>query len=71
MYRFFSFFMIRVVRSMSPSCSNITILRNEINLYSYSWNKSEQSITMNHKYTDCGLDVNKLSLGPLHMILVL
>lgn len=38
---------------------------------SYSWNKSEQSINMNHKFTGCGLDVNKWSPSPLQMILVL
>ncbi len=56
---------------MYPSNSNKTVLRNEINLYSYSWNESEQSITMNHKYTSCGADVNKWSFNRLQMILVL
>lgn len=56
---------------MFPRSSNRTVLRNEINLYSYSWNESEQSITMNHKYTSCGADVNKWSFNRLQMILVL
>ena len=52
---------------MFPSSSSKTILGNEINLYSHSWNECEQSITMNHKYTSCSLDVNKWSLSPLQI----
>lgn len=39
-------------------------------LYSHCWNECEQSITGNRKYTTA-LDVNKRSLSPLQMILVL
>lgn len=56
--------------SIFSSSSNTTVPCNEINLENYSWNKYEQSITMNHKYTSCSLDVNKWSPSRLQMILV-
>lgn len=56
---------------MFASSLNKASLRDQINVWSYYWNKFEQSITMNHKYTSCSLDVNKWSLSPIQMILVL